>query len=267
MEIKSQPEMASASSLLRYSAYFRFYAELNDFLPLEKRQRTFGHTFELSASVKDMIESLGVPHTEVDLILVNDQSVDFSYLVQAGDRISVYPVFESIDIAPLVRVRPEPLRESRFILDVHLGRLATYLRMLGFDTLYRNDYADAELARISSSEGRILLTRDRGLLKRSEVTHGYCLRTTNPRQQLLEVLRRFDLFDSVKPMRRCLRCNSVLQPVDKAAIGDRLPPKTRQYYDEFHYCQVCDRVYWKGSHYRRMQQFIEDLLQQDNLAG
>jgi uncharacterized protein with PIN domain len=242
-------------------AKFRFYAELNDFLPPEKRQQAFSHTFELNPSVKDMIEALGVPHTEVDLILVNDHSVDFSYLLQNGDRISVYPVFESLDISPLVRVRPQPLRETRFVLDVHLGRLATYLRMLGFDTLYRNDYEDDELAHISSAEGRILLTRDRGLLKRSIVTHGYCLRATNPQQQLIEVLRRFDLFESVKPFQRCLHCNGLLQPVDKADISDRLPPKTRQYYDEFKHCRACDRIYWKGSHYQRMQQFIDRVLQ------
>ena len=244
-------------------AHFRFYAELNDFLPADKRQRDFLHRFGLSPSIKDMIEALGVPHTEVDLILVNGRSVDFSYLVRDGDQISVYPVFESIDISPLVRVRPQPLRESRFVLDVHLGRLATYLRLLGFDTLYRNDYADAELARISSNEGRILLSRDRGLFKRSVVTHGYCLRTTNPRQQLVEVLRRFDLVDSIKPFRRCLRCNGLLQPVAKAATIDRLQPKTRQHYHEFCRCQNCDHIYWKGSHYERMQRFIARVLQEE----
>jgi uncharacterized protein with PIN domain len=246
---------------LTNQAHFRFYAELNDFLPPDKKQRTFSHSFELNASVKDMIEALGVPHTEVDLILVNGQSVDFSYLVQDGDQISVYPVFESLDITPLMRVRPQPLRETCFVLDVHLGRLTTYLRMLGFDALYRNDYADEELAHVSSSQGRVLLTRDRGLLKRSIVTHGYCLRATNPRQQVLEVLRRFDLFKSIKPFQRCLHCNGLLQPVDKAAISHRLLPKTRQYYDEFRRCQGCDRIYWKGSHYQRMQQFIDSVLQ------
>jgi uncharacterized protein with PIN domain len=245
-------------------AHFRFYAELNDFLPAEKRQRDFLHRFGLSPSIKDMIEALGVPHTEVDLILVNGRSVDFSYLVRDGDQISVYPVFESIDISPLVRVRPQPLRESRFVLDVHLGRLATYLRLLGFNTLYRNDYADADLARISSNEGRILLSRDRGLFKRSVVTHGYCLRATNPRQQLVEVLRRFDLVDSIEPFRRCLRCNGLLQPVAKAAIIDRLQPKTRQHYHEFCRCQDCDHIYWKGSHYERMQRFIARVLQEED---
>lgn len=241
-------------------AHFRFYAELNDFLPPERKQRSFGYAFELSPSIKDAIEALGVPHPEIDLILVNGVSVDFSYQVQDGDRISVYPVFESLDIKPLVCLRPQPLRETRFVLDVHLGRLANYLRLLGFDTLYRNDYDDEELARISSSERRILLTRDRGLLKRSIVTHGYCLCSTNPRQQLVEVLHRFDLFGSVRPFRRCLHCNDLIEPVDKAAIGDRLPPKVRQYYDEFRRCRGCDRIYWKGSHYERLERFVEHVL-------
>jgi uncharacterized protein with PIN domain len=158
-------------------------------------------------------------------------------------------------------VRPQPLREPRFVLDTHLGRLAAYLRLLGFDTVYRNDCADEELARLSSSEGRILLTRDRGLLKRGLVTHGYCIRDTNPRQQLIEVLRRFDLCQAVAPFRRCIRCNGSLQPVSKEAISHRLLPRTRQYYDEFHICQGCDRIYWQGSHYRRMQQFIASVLE------
>ena len=146
------------------TAEFRFYEELNDFLPENRRKILFPFAFEGTPSVKDSIEALGVPHTEIDLILVNGISVDFGCLIRDGDRISVYPVFESIDITPLVRVHSQPLREPRFVLDMHLGRLARYLRMLGFDTLYRNDYADAELARISSQEYRILLTRDPGLL-------------------------------------------------------------------------------------------------------
>jgi uncharacterized protein with PIN domain len=248
-------------SQLSRCALFRFYAELNDFLPPVRRQQTFNHFFENSISVKDMIEALGVPHTEVDLILANGRSVDFSYQVQHGDQISVYPIFESVDITPLIRVRPKPLREPRFVLDVHLGRLASYLRMLGFDTLYRNDYPDEELAAISSSEGRILLTRDRGLLKRTIVTHGYCLRTTDPRQQLAEVLRRFDLFNLIKPFQRCLRCNSLLKLVDKADIIDCLPPKIKEDYDEFRRCQGCAQVYWKGSHYDRMREFIDEIVQ------
>ena len=244
--------------------WFRFYAELNDFLPAARRQVTFTHAFSGLVAVKDMIEALGVPHTEVDLVLVDGQSVDFSYLVQEGDRISVYPVFEAIDIASLVRVRPDPLREPRFVLDTHLGQLASYLRMLGFDTLYRNDYADDELARISSQEGRILLTRDRGLLKRAQVTHGYCVRTTDPRRQVVEVLRRFDLFGAVAPFQRCMRCNGVLEPVDKAAVAERLLPRVREDFEEFRRCRGCGQVYWKGSHYDRMRAFVARVLKGDS---
>lgn len=250
---------------IRYAmkqVWCRFYAELGDFLPPEKRQVAFVHEFEGRVSVKHLIEALGVPHPEVDLVLVNGQSVDFSYLVQDGDHISVYPVFESIDISPLVRVRPHPLRESRFVLDTHLGRLAAYLRMLGFDTVYGNDYADEKLARIAADEGRILLTRDRGLLKRSVVTHGYCVRETAPRRRLVEVLRRFDLFDAIRPFSRCIRCNGPLEAVDAEAIADRLPPRTRKYYDAFRICRACDQIYWKGSHYERMQALITSVLAQ-----
>jgi hypothetical protein len=241
-------------------ADFRFYAELNDFLPLSKRLVSFAHIFEGRVSIKDMIEAQGVPHTEVDRILVNDRSVDFSYIVQDGDRINVYPVSEEPDITQLSLVRPKPLFVARFVLDIHLGKLATSLRMLGFDTLYRNDYRDEELAHISSTEDRILLTRDRGLLMRSMVTHGYYVRSTNPQQQVVEVLRRFDLFGAVAPFHRCLRCNGLLKTVSKESIIDQLPPQIRQVVNEFHRCSECCQIYWKGSHYERMQKFIQVVL-------
>ena len=243
-------------------ADFRFYAELNDFLPTDRRQVTFVHTFDGRPAVKDTIEALGIPHTEVDLIIANGDSVDFSYHLLDGDRISVYPVFESIDIAPILRVRPEPLREARFVLDTHLGRLAGYLRMLGFDTLYRNDFKDEELAQLSSCDDRILLTRDRGLLKRGEVTHGYFVRENLPRGQLVEVLQRFDLTGSVKPFKRCLCCNGLLASVHKRDIIDNLPTKTQQYYDKYRRCQECGRIYWRGSHYQHMELFIAQVLEE-----
>ncbi|GAB4428981.1 MAG: Mut7-C RNAse domain-containing protein [Anaerolineae bacterium] len=241
------------------TARFRFYAELNDFLPPEQRQRPVTYRFEVAPSVKDAIESLGVPHPEIDLILANGESVDFAYILRPDDFISVYPVFEAFDIGPLVKVRAEPLRETRFVLDVHLGRLAGYLRMLGFDTLYRNNFDDAELARISSEQHRILLTRDRGLLKRSIVTHGYCLRATQPREQLAEVVARFDLAARARPFWRCIRCNGLLEPVDKAALAAQLKPETLAAFDEFSRCRECGQVYWPGTHYERMRQFIEQV--------
>jgi uncharacterized protein with PIN domain len=240
-------------------AYVRFYAELNDFLPPSRKGRATSYAFVVSGSVKDMIESMGVPHTEVDLILANGEPVDFAHLVRDGDKISVYPTFQSVDISPVLRLRPQPIRELRFVADAHLGRLAAYLRMLGFDTLYRRDYRDDEVARVSAAEKRILLTRDRGLLKRNIVTRGYCLRKTNSARQLVEVLQRFDLIPSIAPFRRCIHCNALLRPVAKDLIVDRLLPETKQYYDEFFLCPECDRIYWKGSRYRRMQHFIDSV--------
>lgn len=237
----------------------RFYEELNDFLPPERRKLAFAHPLKNSGSVKDLIESLGVPHTEVDLILVNGASVDFQYPVQDGDRISVYPVFEALDIAPLTHLRPHPLRVTRFVLDVHLGRLAAYLRLLGFDTLYRNDYDDPTLARISAGEQRILLTCDRRLLMHRQITHGYFVRERQPHKQLLEILVRFDLFNARQPFTRCLHCNGLIRPVAKDAIADQLLPRTRAYYQDFWQCPACGKIYWKGSHYLRMQQLIESL--------
>jgi uncharacterized protein with PIN domain len=238
-------------------AWFRFYAELNEFLTPERSGRTFEYAFLDRAPVKDRIESFGVPHTEVDLILANGESVDFSYVVEDGDFISVYPMFEAIDIRPVLRVRPEPLRETRFVLDAHLGRLAAFLRMLGFDTLYGNHVSDEELARISRDEHRILLTRDVGLLKRGMVTHGYFVRETDTKRQLAEVVRKFDLQGSIAPFERCMRCNALLREATAEAVADRIPSHARERYREFNECPACGRVYWKGSHYDRMRKLIE----------
>jgi uncharacterized protein with PIN domain len=242
-------------------ASLRFYAELNDFLTPARKGTDIDCPFHVSPSVRDLIESLGVPHTEVDLILANGEPVGFDYLVRDGDRISVYPVFESFDIAPLERLRPEPLRNPRFVVDVHLGRLAAYLRMLGFDTLYRNDYQDEELARLAGSEERIVLSRDRGLLKRAAVVRGYAVRATSPRAQLEEVVRRFDLARLAAPFTRCLACNTPLGGVEKDAVADRLPPGVRERHHEFLECPSCHRLYWKGTHYQRMKALVEKLLE------
>jgi uncharacterized protein with PIN domain len=241
-------------------AEIRFYAELNDFLAPERRSQTTSCSFDVSGSVKDLIEALGVPHTEVDLVLANGESVDFSYRVKNGDRISVYPEFETMDISSLERLRPQPLREVRFVADTHLGRLAAYLRIAGFDTVYRSDAVDEELAKVSANEKRVLLTRDRGLLKRNIVTRGYCVRTTSPREQLAEVVQRFDLSGSIAPFQRCVHCNELLEPARKEEISDRLQPETRQYFEEFSLCPGCHQIYWKGSHYRRMQRLIESVI-------
>lgn len=238
-------------------ARIRFYAELNDFLAPEQRFQELTYRFLDVTTVKDRIESFGVPHTEVDLILVNSTPVDFSYRIQDGDRVSVYPVFESFDIASLNRLRPEPLREPRFVLDTHLGKLAAYLRMVGFDTLDRNCFTDEQLAGVSRDDHRILLTRDVGLLKRGAVSHGYFVRETDSRRQLAEIVRRFDLGRLMRPFSRCMRCNGVLEDVGKEEVRDQIPPQAAKLYDEFRRCPECRRIYWQGGHYRRMRQWVE----------
>jgi uncharacterized protein with PIN domain/sulfur carrier protein ThiS len=238
---------------------FRFYEELNDFLPEEKRKVSFRHSFTDRTSVKDMIESLGIPHTEVDMILVNGNSVNFSYIVQAGDNISVYPVFESINITDVQHLRDKPLREPRFIADVHLGSLSKYLRMLGFDVLYKNKFSDAEIIGISLNEKRTILTRDRELLKNNKITHGYWVRTAGTEEQVKEVIIRFDLKNNISEFLRCLECNNILVPIEKEKIEGRIPPKVKQRQNEFWYCPNCDKVYWKGTHYEKMSKFIEQL--------
>lgn len=245
---------------------FRFYEELNDFLPPNRKKREFTIPFHPQNSIKDMIESVGVPHTEVDLVLVNGQSVDFSYIVQADDQISVYPVFEAFDIADVTRLRPQPLRRTRFVLDTHLGKLARYLRLLGFDTLYYNAWRDDELAEIAAAgDKRILLTRDHGLLKRKQVTHGYFVRNDQPALQVREVLARFHLHQAVKSFTRCTQCNGLIQPVAKEQVMERLPGGVTKVFDQFSICDTCQRIYWQGSHYDHMQQIIDDLLGEQDI--
>ena len=240
--------------------YVRLYAELNDHLPRDQRHKAQERLFLVPGTVKDIIESLGVPHTEVELIVVNGESVPFSYVVQSGDRIAAYPMFESFDVTSELRVRPRVLRETKFILDVHLGKLAAYLRMLGFDTVYENGFRDTELVRISSEQHRILLTRDRGLPKYRAVTHGYLVRETDSRRQLAEIVARFDLAGSLQPFTRCMVCNGSLAEIAKEQVRTLLPPRVAGTFEEFRQCSQCGRIYWKGSHYQRMQRWVSELV-------
>jgi len=235
----------------------RFYEELNDFLPPERRKVEFGHELTRRTSVKDLIEAFGVPHTEVEVILVNGRSVDFSYIVQAGDRISIYPVFEGLDVSPLIRLRDRPLRDPRFVIDANLGQLARYLRLLGFDALYRNRFTDKEVAQIASAERRIVLTRDRALLQHKIITRGYFVRAVKPREQVREVLARLDLHGALHPFTRCLRCNGELEDVDKNTVLHQLQPRTKKYYERFRRCRSCGQAYWKGSHFKRMERLCD----------
>ncbi len=242
------------------TATFRFYGELNDLLAPARRQQPFAHRFAGRPSVKDTIEALGVPHPEVDVVLVNDRPVSFAYRLADGDRVSVYPAYQSLPIAEADRAGPPPLDEARFVLDGHLGRLAAHLRMIGFDTWYRNDVADDVLAAVSAEERRILLTRDRALLRRGIVTHGYFVRSDQPREQLREVVDRFRLGQAAKPFSRCIRCNGRLESVGRDEVLERLQPLTRRYYDVFARCSTCDRVFWRGSHHERMERVVASVL-------
>lgn len=198
-------------------------------------------------SIKHLAESLGVPHPEIGQVQVNGREGTLSTITQDGDRVEVHPVPNGCPVEP------------RFVLDSHLGRLAAYLRMLGFDCLYQSNYDDEELAKIAQAEDRILLSRDRRLLMRKAVTHGYCLRSLDSLEQLSEVLARFGLTGRSIPFHRCLRCNHPLEPVPKESVLDRLEPLTKLYFDEFQICPACKQIYWKGSHYERMQGLIEQL--------
>lgn len=240
-------------------AHFRFYVELNDFLAPALRQRRFSRACSRDASVKHMIEAFGVPHTEVDLILVNDEPVDFSHRLCDGERVSVYPCFGTLGLAPPLRLRPA-LGDKRFIADAHLGQLAKNLRMLGFNVLYRNDYSDAEVARIAAGDERIVLTRDRDLLIRKEIVHGCYLHAVDGDEQMVEVIRRFDLASSVHALTRCLTCNGRLRAVDKSEVEHRVPRHSREAYQRFYECGDCAQVYWEGSHAARMRARVAAML-------
>ncbi len=240
-------------------ACFRFYEELNDFLPFHQRKKQIEYSFSGKQSVKDAIEALGVPHAEVDLIVANGASVGFDFRVSNGDEISVYPLFEALDISPIVKLRERPLRNPSFICDVHLGALARLLRLAGFNTLYKNNYNDEEIVEIAALQNRCILTRDRGMLKRNAVVRGYCVRSTQPEEQIREVVDRFFLGNAIKPFSRCMECNGAVAAVAKETVIGLLQEKTARYYDEFYRCESCSRIYWKGSHYEKLAALVESL--------
>ncbi|WP_082973124.1 Mut7-C RNAse domain-containing protein [Mycobacterium sp. E2497] len=240
----------------------RVYAELNDFLAAESRGTTVRRPFRPHQTVKDVLEAMGIPHTEVDLILVNGSPRDFAYRPGFGDRIAAYPTFEALDVGDTARLRPVPLREPRFVVDVNLGRLAWLLRLLGLDVWWSNEADDKTLADVSVAQHRILLTRDRGLLKRRAVTHALFVRSDDPEEQALDVLRRLDLGRRLAPLTRCVRCNGMLAPVSKDEVIDQLEPLTREHYEAFSRCAGCGRIYWPGSHYTRLVRLVQRLRDQ-----
>jgi hypothetical protein len=240
----------------------RVYAELNDFLPRESRGLTLRRPVRPHQTVKDVLEATGIPHTEVDLIVVNGQAQGFTHRPAPGDRIAAYPMFEALDIGSTARLRPMPLRDTRFVVDVNLGRLAQLLRLVGFDAWWTSNADDETLVDISLAQRRILLTRDRGLLKRRIVTHGVFVHSDDPEAQTVEVIRRLDLSERLAPLTRCMRCNGELIAVSKEEVIDRLEPLTRRYYSDFVRCADCGRIYWPGSHHAKLLRVVERVREQ-----
>ncbi|MBX9915698.1 MAG: Mut7-C ubiquitin/RNAse domain-containing protein [Nitrosomonas sp.] len=238
----------------------RFYHSLNDFLASGQGDTEIIHNFERKASIKDMIESFNVPHPEVERISVNGIAVDFNYTVRDGDHIEVFPWSEDFNGIPVLRLRAELSQPPLFVVDSNLGRLARYLRLLGFDCLYRNDYDDGAVAKIASEQRRVVLTRDRSLLKRRIITHGYFVRADRPKIQTREVLKRFALYSLIRPLTRCTQCNGILTETGKKPIEHRLEPLTKRYYDKFLICPECDRIYWQGSHTMRIKQLLDEFV-------
>ncbi len=248
----------------KFSITIRYYEELNDFLPRESRKKDIDIACTGKRSIKDLIESMGVPHVEVDLVLVNGKSVDFSYPVEEGDRISVYPVFERLDITGATRLRPRPLRDTRFVCDIHLNKLVKRLRLLGFDTAFGED-RDEVLADISENENRVLLSRDRQLLMRKNVSRGLYVRNTDPEKQIIEMLDRLDLWEACHPFTRCIACNGSIETVNAGSpeyhnIEKKIPSGVLQWCREFYQCRNCGRVYWKGSHYDRLMKRVDRIM-------
>lgn len=230
----------------------RAYAELVDLLDAAEIEVPFGGP----RSVKDLVESVGIPHPEVALLVVDGEPVGFGHLLTGGERVAVYPPFHDLPVDPADSLWPAPPEPRRFVLDVHLGTLARRLRLLGFDSWYRTEADDAELADVAVAQRRILLTRDRGLLMRRIVTHGYLVRSDDPDTQAVEVVRRFGLGASLAPFTRCATCNGELEPVAKAEVADRLEPATRANHDAFARCADCGQVYWHGSHRPALEAFV-----------
>ena len=228
---------------------------------------SFVHHFDRRASIKDVIESLGVPHPVVGTLTVNGRDIGFDYILRDNDIVEAFPLAPPVN--PLVpdTLRPDALDRIAFVVDVNAGKLALHLRALGFDTEYGSSTRDGEIAETAHFQKRILLTRDTSLLKRKIITHGYLLRSQDPTMQLIEVVRLYDLSSQTKPLSRCIPCNGLLVPISKETIMRRLEPLTKKYYESFHICEQCHKIYWPGSHQRKIVAFIEEVLQavrQDN---
>jgi len=240
----------------------RFYGTLNDFLHPRLRQVSFRHGYTGSPSIKDIVESVGVPHVEISLVLLNGEVSSLDSHPERGDRITCYSRFHKINIGDVNLITDESV-EPRFILDVHLGKLAKFMRIMGFDTLYQTDYTDNEILKISISENRIILTRDLGILRHGLAKNGYYLRSTNPKIQLVEVMDTFSLHTKSNPFSRCSICNGHVEVVAKEQVANQLEARTIIFYNDFFRCKSCGQIYWEGSHFKSIEKFIEDNLKEE----
>lgn len=227
----------------------RFHGELNDFLRPPKREVRFDQTAGATDTIKHVIESIGIPHTEIGQVVVNGQMLPLSAQLSEGDQLDVYPHSE-----------PVFLSDPRFVVDGHLGRLAAYLRMLGFDTWYDRFADDKRLAEVAGNEQRVLLTRDVGLLKRRGIEWGYWVRSDKPREQLRKISDHFALYSKFAPFCRCMDCNGPLHRVAKEEVIPLLPPHTLETKHQFSRCSDCGKIFWRGSHHARMTGWIEELM-------
>lgn len=238
--------------------YIRLYGNLNK-LVSSKFQNEFEYNFLLPTTVKDIIESLGIPHTEISLILLDGHSVGWNAKIKNNSRISFFPFFHSFDISKLSMVYIIP-KKLKFICDVHLGKLAKYLRILGFDCLYRNNLSDEEIINTGVKEKRIILTMDRGILKNSRVKYGALIVNKKLKDQLIELNDRFEIYSKAKILSRCIICNKKLIKVNRKKASEKFKYLEDRHYKEFLYCKECKRIYYKGSHYKKMLNFLENLL-------
>jgi uncharacterized protein with PIN domain len=240
-----------------FTVRLNLHGDLDFFVRRVARRRSIERSLGEKTAVKDVIEACGIPHTEIDLILVNGQPVDFDYSIANDADIEVYPVGSGY--TDFKQKRLQIPVNTIFVADGHLGRLARNLRLLGFDVAYDPHAEDRQLLRVMERENRALLTRDRRLLMYAVVKTGYFPRSQNPDEQTVEVIRRFDLLGFIAPFTRCLRCNAPLQKVSKAEIIQRLEPLTKIYYDQFRRCTGCDKIYWPGSHFSRLKSRLEQI--------
>ena len=230
---------------------FRFHDQLDELLRPDLRGRAFDWRSAENATAKHAIEALGVPHTEVGRLLVDGRVAGLGHVLREADELDVFPADAS---------RPTPDEPPpRFLADAHLGGLARRLRLLGFDTELARDAPDRLLALLADVDERIVLSRDRELLKHRRVARGRYVRARSTDEQLREVLGHYGLRGSLRPFTRCLECNAPLRRTDRAEVSDRLPPRVAAEQREFTLCTGCRRVYWPGSHWQRLRSLVDSL--------